>query len=212
MVNAQIIPVPIDDSIWWNRGLAIFIALLALMSGFSAIAGAVFDFGTILQFIEASTQEFEEPIPPGNNASEEEIQRYEEERFAYEEVNKTLTMMRELDERNISQKSVIFYGLTFLLAIPTVALIFTKHEYWLQIAIGWCSFQLLGAMWLQAITMPVMSVYYEDIPSGNLLQYSGFASSGGCGLFLYALIAVVYLATNEKANQIPDSAFHRSNS
>lgn len=211
MVTAQIIPIPNDKSIWWNRGLAIFIALLATLSGFSAILGAVFDFGTILQFIEASTNEFEEPTPPGENATDEEIMRYEQEKYAYDEVNKTLTVMRELDESNISQKQVIFYGLTFFLAIPTVALIFTKHEYWLQFAIGWTSFQLLGAMWLQALTIPIMAVYYEDIPNGNLLQYSGFASSGGCGLLLYALIAVVFLATNEKANQIPESAFHKIN-
>ena len=62
-----------SNSIWWNRGLAIFIALLAVFSGFSAVIGAIFDFGTILNFIEASTEEIEEPIHPGDNATEEEL-------------------------------------------------------------------------------------------------------------------------------------------
>ena len=62
-------------------------------------------FGTILNFIEASTEEIEEPIHPGDNATEEEIQALRRGRdgLTYDEVNKTLTMMRQLDERKTSQ-------------------------------------------------------------------------------------------------------------
>ena len=197
-----------SNSIWWNRGLAIFIALLAVFSGFSAVIGAIFDFGTILNFIEASTEEIEEPIHPGDNATEEELKLYEEEKMVFEEINMTLTMMRQMEEKNIQDKQILFYGLTFLIALPVVALVWTKHEYWLQSAIGWASFQFAGSIWLQAITIPILAEMYSGVPGGNYMQYSGFASTSGCSLLIFGFIALVYLSTNEKANSIPDSAFH----
>ena len=46
--------------------------------------------------------------------------------MVFEEINMTLTMMRQMEEKTFKTKQILFYGLTFLIALPVVALVWTQ--------------------------------------------------------------------------------------
>jgi len=196
-----------EHSPWWARIVAIMVGFIVLGSFISVFYLEIFGINGINQYT------FEKPENPGEypeNGTEEKQMWYNISLQEWNDYQSYQEMMDELEESYATEVSQAFAILTVIIGIPTVVMLWTRHEKMLHFGITFGSVKAIGDLWASYISSDIVARYMESIPGGG--DYSWIArtsifTSTFCGIFLIA-ITIVMANMYHSSREIPNSGFH----
>ncbi len=195
---------------WWYWGLAIFIAIMAILSGFNALATGIIYQGDILEM------DFEQldPGPYPENGSSSEKQQWNETTEGNQALNDTREMMKDLKESGVFEMQMIFASMGCLSGLIVVGLLTAKHDYSFHIAGIWVGYSTISAIVLTVMSNSAMANFYQSqeyYPDNmeTLGMIAGISQVLLCNLFIGAIIFLGWMNTRANAKQTPESGFHQ---
>ena len=196
---------------WWHWGLAIFIAMMSVLSGFNAPATGYIYKSNILDL------DFEQldigPYPENGSSSEQ--QQWNETNEGNQALNDTQELMDEFRESGILELQMIFAAIGCLCGLLVTGLLAAKMKYSYHAAGVWVGYSTISAISLTVMSNSIMSEFYQSqeyYPASMDLigMIAGIGQVVFCNLILAAIIFFCWMNTRQGLEQVPESGFHNN--
>ena len=196
---------------WWHWGLAIFIAIVSVLSGFNALATGYIYKSNILDMDFGQL----DLGPYPENGSSSEQQQWNETNEGNQALDDTRGLMDELRESGIIEMQIIFATIGCLCGLLVAGLLAAKTKYSFHAAGVWVGYSTISAIVLTVKSNSVMSEFYQaqEYYPANMDIIGMIAGIGQvifCNLMLAATIFFCWMNTRQGLKQVPESGFHNN--
>ena len=128
-----------EPSPWWLRGLAIFMALMAIFYAFNSLMTAVTPM-LISEFTDMEWEEIEEYPEDGSDGEKEE---WEEGKLAWEDMQDYMDEMMEF-----MGPVALHSGLLAIIGLASAVLLWTSREAGIKAVGAWIAVNFAGGIWM----------------------------------------------------------------